>query len=85
MATIPVRPAKRGIPWWLWLLIALAVAAVVAFFLLSGDADEGDRLDADTTEVGATMPPARTEADLHRLPTSSAPIASGQGVFTDPV
>jgi hypothetical protein len=29
--TLPEAPKKRGVPWWVWLVIALVVAAVVGF------------------------------------------------------
>ena len=61
MADIPVRPAQRGTPWWLWALLLLAVAAVAAFFLLDDDDDELDEV--DDTEVVATPPPATTTPD----------------------
>ncbi len=33
--TVPVAPKKRGLPWWAWTSIALAVAGVVGFITLT--------------------------------------------------
>lgn len=73
MANIPVRPAKRGVPWWLWALILLAIAAVVAYVFLMNDDDpeaaERDR--ADTTSV--YVPPATGVDRLDVLPDADDP------------
>lgn len=73
MANIPVRPAKRGVPWWLWALIVLALLAVLAYvFLLNDDAPEAaDRTDADTSAEVA--PPPATDDRLTALPPADDP------------
>lgn len=75
MANIPVHPTKRGVPWWLWLLIALLIAAVIAFFLLQEEeVDDVDRLDADTTEsTAAPLPDVSQSVILTNLDSIPAP------------
>lgn len=60
MAHIPVQPARRGVPSWLWLVLAAVVATAVAF-LVFGDRlglDGGDGVSA--TETVQPAGPAAT-------------------------
>ena len=62
MATIPVQPAKRGIPGWVWALLALLVLGFLAFLFLRDD-DDVDTVSTagDTTRVVTPAPaPATT-------------------------
>ena len=53
VAQIPVKPAKRGIPGWLWALLALIAVGILAFLFFTGAfgataADDG-RAETSTT------------------------------------
>lgn len=78
MANIPVHPAKRGVPWWLWLVLALAIAAILAFVLLANDDDDDlARTDADTTQVVVDEPVARAADGPVIVAADSIPDAAG--------
>ena len=86
MARIPVERKRRGIPWWVWLLIALAIAALLwLLFELRDDDELGDVLPVAATSAAldpaigtaatATAPGA---PDLGIGPAATAPAASDQ-------
>ncbi len=83
MARIPVERKRRGLPWWAWLLIALAIAALLWFLfeLFNRDPNEARDLNAETpaevapgTGADATAPAAGAEANA---PAVTATPATG--------
>jgi len=72
MAEIPIE-RKSGIPWWVWLILALVIALLIWMF--SGD-DDADRVATDLTPV-AVAP----VADGPVLP--GANVQDGAGPITD--
>ena len=73
MAHIPVQPKDRGVPGWLWLLLALLAAGILAFFLLFADDDDADDVSTagDTTRV-VTPAPTPVAAALTSLDSLDA-------------
>ena len=80
MANIPVHPARKGIPWWVWLLLALAIATVAALLLLGREEEDTVRTEADSTRV-VTPAPARDAVvlSLDDVPADDVDAASVAG------
>ena len=101
MARIPVERKRRGIPWWAWLLIALAIAALLwmIFALVDDDEPRGDLLLLRPAASATSDPAAGTAAagttttpDTLALPpavAATATTASDQpaagATITDPL
>ncbi len=99
MARIPVERKRRGIPWWAWLLIALAIAALLwlLFELLDDDEPRDDLLPVTSATSAALDPVIGTAATatasavpgLATGPAAAATTASDQlpagATITDPL
>jgi len=73
MANIPVEPTGRtggAVPWWAWLLGLIALIAVIWLVASALTGDGRDRAPVAATDTAAVAP---------------APVATDQGVLTDPV
>jgi outer membrane protein OmpA-like peptidoglycan-associated protein len=64
MADLNVEP-KTGRPWWIWLLIALAAIALIAFLARSCD-DDNETTGVTDTEAVSSEPVATTESETTR-------------------
>lgn len=62
MAEIPVTK-KSGIPWWVWLILALVVIAIAWWLIASGDDD------AETTAVQEPVPAVESAGPITDLTT----------------
>lgn len=71
MAEIRVEPQRRSLAW-LWVLLALAVVAAVAWYLMTGGVRRVD--DAPATTAPASTAPAATPTSA--LPPAVAPARS---------
>ncbi|WP_420605548.1 hypothetical protein [Novosphingopyxis sp.] len=47
MAEIPVEKKSGGIPWWVWLILALLIAALIWWFVANANDRDGDVADTD--------------------------------------
>ena len=82
MAHIPVNPTKKGIPGWVWAILAIALIVVAALFLFSlADDEETTVIDRDSTTVVTPAPaPRETVYSLDSLTDASgADLASLAG------
>ena len=70
MANIPVEKTATTTPWWLWLLGALLLAALLWFLLSAlGDDDDVDVVETDTVE---TVDPVDVDNSVQPLPPVTA-------------
>lgn len=77
MAEIPVTK-KSGLPWWVWLLLALLVLALIYFLFLAGDDDvDTAQVERDRVEVVET---AGVITDLTTIEQGTAATLSGRRV-----
>lgn len=80
MAEIPVTK-KSGLPWWVWLLLALLVLALIYFLFLAGD-DDVDTVERTDVEVVET---AGVITDLTTIEQGTAATLAGRRVDLDGV
>lgn len=88
MAEIPIEK-KGGMPWWIWLVLLLLVAAI-AWFLLSDDEVEVAKNEVVAEQVEMTSPVANADGEgpIDTLTSlMAAPLATmvGQNVAFDAV
>jgi len=54
VADIPVKPRRSGMPWWIWVVVALAVALVAWLVLGALTRDAADDLEDERARPPAT-------------------------------
>jgi hypothetical protein len=80
MAEIPVTK-KSGMPWWVWLLLTLAVLALIYFLFLAGDDEEVAVVDRDVEVVETTS----LITDLTTIEQGTVATLAGRRVDIDNV
>lgn len=72
------EPEKTGVPWWVWLLTALLIGALLLWllFALMGDDDERENVNAAPTVTASAVPPA-TPAPSAPAPTEPTDTPTG--------
>ena len=85
MTRIPIEK-KKGVPWWVWLLVALALLA--GAWLLFGLLDDDDDVDVDVTgdapsATATTGEEAEDTAELDSPSPSPTPSPTPAGPITD--
>ena len=68
MARIPVERKRTGIPWWAWLLLALAVAALLWFLFDLFNRDPTEARDLNVEVPAVTAAPAGEQAGAAAAP-----------------
>ena len=78
MAEIPIE-RKSGIPWWVWLLLAL-VAIALLIYMFTGEEDEREAIDttpAVVAPVDGTAQPALDGTDMATGPITDLTMLAG--------
>ena len=78
MARIPVERKRTGIPWWAWLLLALAVAALLWFLFDLFNRDPTEARDLNVEVPAVTAAPAGEQA-------GAAPAGEQAGAAAAPI